>query len=90
MQKIKETTLFSDEDKIAILTAIDTYPAEETKKIEAIIDEFDATYNTAVSEYKASVYFVLDDIVTKAKPSDKQRFQNATSTIKSGVEMILS
>lgn len=88
-RKIKETALFSDEDKIAILTRVDTYPVEETTKLETIIDEFDATHKAAVSEYKASVYGVLDDIVKKSKPEDKKRFQSASSTIRSGVEMIL-
>lgn len=82
--------LFSDEDKIAILAAVDTYGEEDTTKLEAIIDEFDATYKTAISEYKKSVYAVLDEIIQNAKPQDKQRFQNASPTIKSGVEMILS
>jgi len=53
-QKIKETTLFSDEDKIAILAAIDTYSSDDTKQLEAIIDEFDTKYHSAVFEYKKS------------------------------------
>lgn len=88
-QKIKETTLFSDEDKIAILAAVDTYPAEDAKRLEAIVDEFDATYRAAVSEYKSSVYDVLDDVVTKANPQDKQRFQAAAATIRSGIDLLL-
>jgi len=79
-QKVKETTLFSDEDKIAILAAIDGYPAEETTQLEAIIDEFDITYRAAVSEYKTSVYGVLDTIAQK----------KAASTIKSGVETLIT
>jgi len=79
-QKVKETTLFSDEDKIAILAAIDGYPPEETTQLEAIIDEFDITYRAAVSEYKTSVYGVLDTIAQK----------NAASTIKSGVETLIT
>lgn len=88
-QKIKETTLFSDEDKIAILAAIDGYSDDDTKALESIIDEFDVTYRAAVSEYKKSITGVLDTLVQKAKPQDKQRFQSAASTIKTGVEQIL-
>lgn len=87
--KIKNTTLFSDEDKIAILAAVDTYSAGDTKALEAIVDEFDAKHKAAISEYKTSVYGVLDDIVKKANSQDKKRFQSATSTLKSGVDMLL-
>lgn len=88
-QKIKETTLFSDGDKIAILAAIDTYAPEDIKALEVIIDEFDAAHEKAISEYKKTVYGVLDDIVRKAAPQDKTRLQHSSSTIKSGVDMIL-
>ncbi|MEK7533529.1 MAG: hypothetical protein AAB542_03785 [Patescibacteria group bacterium] len=87
--KIQHTTLFSDEDKIAILAAVDTYSADDVKALEAIIDEFDTKHQEAVSEYKKSVYGVLDTIVAKASFSDKKRFQNATSDIRTGVEALL-
>ena len=88
-QKIKETTLFGDEDKIAILAAVDTYSAADTKALEQIIDEFDEKYRASVSEYKKSVYGVLDQIISKAKPQDTARFQSAASAIRSGVDAIL-
>lgn len=88
-QKIKDTVLFSDEDKIVILIAVDRYSAEDIKALEAIIDEFDDKHQEAISEYKKSVYGVLDDIVQKAKPQDKKRFQDASSTIRSGVDMLM-
>lgn len=87
--KIQHTTLFSDEDKIAILAAVDTYSADDTKALEAIIDEFDAKHTAAISEYKSSVYGVLDDIVKKANPQDKKRFQSAASDVKGGLDALL-
>ena len=89
-QKIKETALFSDEDKIAILAAVDTYSGEDAKALETIIDEFDTNYKSAISEYKKSVYGVLDQIVGKAKLVEKKRMETAVSTIKTGVDVILS
>ncbi|MEK7577702.1 MAG: hypothetical protein AAB492_03770 [Patescibacteria group bacterium] len=89
-QKIKETALFSDEDKIAILAAVDTYSEEDTKALETIIDEFDGKYKASISEYKKSVYEVLDQIVGKAKLQEKKRMETAASTIKAGVDGILS
>ena len=80
--------MFSDEDKIAILAAVDTYSADDVKAL-VTIDEFDTKHQEAVSEYKKSVYGVLDTIVAKASFSDKKRFQNATSDIRTGVEALL-
>ncbi len=87
--KIQHTTLFSDDDKIAILAAVDTYTAEDVKALEGIIDEFDEKHQEAISEYKKSVYGVLDTIVAKANPSDKKRFQNAAADVRSGLDALL-
>ncbi len=88
-QKIANTTLFSDEDKVSIMAALETYDASDLESLEAIIDEFDARHQEAVSEYKSSVYEALNEIVKKAAPSDKQRFQNAASDIRAGVDAML-
>jgi hypothetical protein len=88
-QKIKETMLFSDEDKIAIQTAMDSYSGEDITKLETIIDEFDRKYTEAKGAYKKSVDDVLNTIVSQAKPEEKQKLQNATSTIRSGIDQIL-
>lgn len=88
-QKIHHTTLFSDEDKISILAAADTYSSDDIKALEAIIDEFDAKHSQAISEYKKSVYSVLDTIVAKASPTDKKRFQSAAGSIRQGVDTLL-
>lgn len=87
--KIKNTTLFSDEDKIAVLAAIDTYPESDTKALEGIIDEFDNTYAKSVSDYKKAVYGVLDGITAKQKPEDIPRMQGAAAKIKQGVDELL-
>lgn len=88
-QKIKDTTLFSDEDKIAILAAVDSYASDDISALEAIIDEFDTKHKEATSEYKSSVYGVLGQIVENAKPQEKKRFHHAASTIRSGVDMLV-
>lgn len=88
-EKIKATTLFSDEDKIAILTVLDSYPGDKVKSLERIIDEFDRMHRDAISEYKTTVSTVLDDIIASVKPEEKKQFQQATSDIRSGVDMLL-
>lgn len=88
-QKIQSTILFDEEDKIAILVAIDTYSTDDIKALEGILDEFDSKHQEAISEYKKSVYDVLDTIVTKANPRDKKKFLTAASSIRTGMDALL-
>ena len=88
-QKIKNTTLLSDEDKIAVLAAIDTYSESDTKTLEVIIDGFDGIHTRSLAEYKKSVFEVLDNITAKQKPDDAPRMQGATAQIKQGVDELL-
>lgn len=61
-EKIKNTSLLSDEDKIAILVAMDGYEESDLEELGKIIDEFDAAHAKAVSDYKAAVYQTLDSL----------------------------
>lgn len=60
--KIKNTSLLSDEDKIAILAAVDGYGESDVSALEKIIDAFDATHAKAIFDYKAVVYKTLDSL----------------------------
>lgn len=86
--KIKNTTLLSDEDKIATLVAVDGYSPSDVKALEKIVDEFDQAHTRAVTDYKKAVYGVLDEIVVKQKPEDAPRMQTATAQIKQGISSI--
>lgn len=85
--KIKNTTLFSDEDKIAILAAVDTYEESDVKSLERIIDEFDQTYRSAVSEYKKVVFETLDKVTAKNK---NPNVSVGAAQIRTGVDSLLS
>ena len=88
-QKIQQTMLFDEEDKIAILAAVDTYSADDIEALEGIIDEFDVKHKKVIAEYKKSVYGVLDTIVSKASSQEKKKFLSASSTIRSGMDALL-
>ena len=88
-QKIKHTTLLSDEDKIAILVEVDEYSESDIHALEKIIDEFDATTARATVEYKKAVYETLDGIAAKQKPDDALRMHAAAAQIKQGVDELL-
>lgn len=88
--KIKNTTLLSDEDKVAVLAAIDTYQRSDTEALGKIIDEFDKTHSQSVAEYKKNVYDVLDSIAANQKPSDAPRMKSSVDQIKSGIDSLLA
>lgn len=88
-EKIKNTTLLSDEDKIAILVAVDGYSESDVSALEKIIDEFDQAHTQAIVDYKKTVYTTLDGIVVKQKPEDAPSMQAATTKIKQGVDELL-
>ncbi len=89
-EKIKNTALLGDEDKIAILAAMDGYSQSDVQELERIVDEFDQAYSRSVAQYKKVVYGVLDDIASHAKPDDAARMHAATAQVKEGVDTLLS
>lgn len=89
-QKIKETQLFTPQEKIDILASIDTIGDEDQKKLTAIIDEYDAKHKTITQTFKTNVLGELDGIVKDAKPEDKDRIAASAEKIKSGLASIAS
>ena len=61
---------------------------QDIKALEAIIDEFDSKHQEAVPSTKICIRRA-DTIVAKVSPSDKKRFQNAASDVRSGVDALL-
>lgn len=89
-QKIKETTLFDDNDKIAVLAAMDLYSADDLNSLKNIIDDFDHEYKLSVTEYKKSINMVLDKVVKQSKPSDISKMQSSATMIRTGIDTILA
>ncbi len=89
-EKIKNTTLLSDEDKIAILVAVDGYSESDMQALKMIVDDFDQAHARSVAEYKKAVYSVLDTIAANQKSEDAPRMQGAAAQIKQGVDALLS
>lgn len=88
-QKIQHTRLFDEQDKIAILAAVDAYASDDKNALEGIIDEFDTKHREAISEYKKSVASVLKGIVVTATSSDQKKFKDAAAKIQKGLDKLL-
>ena len=78
-QKIKQTAVLSDEDKIEILAAMDGYEEADLTALEKIVDEYDAVHVKAVTQYKAAVYQTLDSL----------NMPQAAAQVKQGIDELL-
>lgn len=87
--KIKATHLFTPQEKIDILAEFETISDEEKKKLEVIVDEYDAKYANATQTMKSGVLEELDGIVKDAKPEDKDHMTASTEKIKLGLNTII-
>lgn len=88
-QKIQNTGLFSTEEKLEIITVVDTYLESDTIALERIIDEFDATQRNIVSQYKKTVNKVLGRVIESAKVEDRSRIENAANLVRSGIDVLV-
>jgi len=71
--------VLSDEDKIAILAAMDGYEEADLTALEKIVDEYDAVHVKAVTQYKAAVYQTLDSL----------NMPQAAAQVKQGIDELL-
>lgn len=88
-QKIKDTQLFTPQEKIDILASFDTIGDEDKKKLVVIIDEYDAKHKKITGTFKAGIVEELDGIVRDANPDDKDRIQQSAEKIKSGLTIVI-
>lgn len=88
-QKIQATALFTPQEKIDILVAVETFSDADKTKLEAIIDEYDAKYKTITQTFKTNMLGELDGIVKDAKPEDKDRITASAEKIKSGLNAVI-
>ncbi|OGG04274.1 hypothetical protein A2Z33_03945 [Candidatus Gottesmanbacteria bacterium RBG_16_52_11] len=89
-QKIKNTGLFEDDDKVEILASLDALTLSDLKELESIIDEFDAKQAEIQTEFNDKVMTELDNIDKDAKDEDRDRTHHATDAIRAGLTTVLS
>ncbi len=82
-QKIANTHLFAEYEKVAILSQLDEYSDQDKKVLEDVLNEYDRKYNEVVLSFRSRINKELDEITKKA--STNPRVVAATETIKRGV-----
>jgi hypothetical protein len=86
-EKIKNTRLFTNLEKIELLTKIDIFSSESIKQLESIIDDYDQS----LKEIKSEFNFELEQEIEKLQQitTDPNSIE-ALATIKTGLNKILS
>lgn len=88
-QKIKDTQLFTPQEKIDILASFDTIGDEDKKKLVVIIDEYDAKHKKITGTFKAGMVEELDGMVRDARPEDQDRVVGSVGKIKAGMDVVI-
>ena len=87
-QKIKQTALFTPDEKVEILTAIDNFSELDSKELESIIDEYDSTFKGTLSTFRKNMYEELDSIQAKTSKDKLSQMKQAIDKIKSGLDVV--
>lgn len=86
--KIKNTALFTPEEKIEILTAIDTFSQSDKTQLGDIIDEYDHKFAGILSNFKQNMISQLSEIEKKTSKANLSRMREAVEKIKSGLDVV--
>jgi len=87
-KKIKDTRLFSDPQKVELLSLLEDSSAEDKKKLEAGIDAFDREYAKAVSKHTAQIQSVLGHALKDMTEEERKHNQDAIDELKMGLTLL--
>ena len=84
-QKIKNTALFTSDEKVEILVALDTFSESDTAQLEDIVDEYDRKFVQITHTFKQNMMSELDAIEKKSA-----NMHDAVEKIKSGLNAVVA
>lgn len=88
--KIKQTALFTDQDKIEIISAVDNFPEKDRQELADIIDEYDAKHAKITQQFKDNMLAELIAIENDADTGDKEKIASATQKIRNGLQTMIT
>lgn len=89
-QKIKKTTLFAPDEKVDILTSIDTFSQHDLTELESILDEYDDKCKEILVTFRQNMVQELDNIQKNSPNGGKAQMKEAVKKIKSGLDVIVA
>ncbi len=88
--KIKQTTLFTDQEKIEFLLAVDSFSQKDQHELSDIIDEYDAKHANITQQFKDNILAELTAIENDADANDKEKITSATQKIRNGLDTMIT
>jgi hypothetical protein len=88
-QKIKNTALFSADEKVEILAAIDTFSQGDLTELTDIVDEYDRAYADITHTFKHNMLDELESIKKNVKSGDRAHMEAAIEKISSGLHGLI-
>ena len=88
-QKVKNTALFTPDEKVEILAAIDTFSDSDKAQLTDIVEEYDRKFDNITATFKQNMINHLDDMEKKMPQGNMEKFREAIKKIKSGLDMAM-
>lgn len=88
-QKVKNTALFTPDEKVEILAAIDTFSDSDKNELSDIVDEYDREFSNITANFKQNMVNHLDQMQTNSPQGSTEKFREAVEKIKSGLDLAI-
>jgi hypothetical protein len=88
-QKIKNTLLFSAEEKIDVLIDLDTYEPDVCQQIEAIIDKYDTQVGIIRNDLKTNINNRLTNLELSLPTDQQQELHTAFDQLRQGFSVVV-
>ncbi|MBD3363035.1 hypothetical protein GF362_04920 [Candidatus Dojkabacteria bacterium] len=85
-EKIQNTKLFSNNEKIRLLVKFDDLSKKELKNLNEVIDDFDASHTSLCKKFKVNMKEELEKI---QKQNNLEEVKDAISKINNGLDIII-
>lgn len=85
--KIKNTNLFSDKEKIELLTGLNDLSDEAKSQLEKVIDDYDESLASLNKQFKGELHEELDKIDQES--GDDPKVKEAIDQYKTGLDKLI-
>lgn len=88
IQKVKNTALFTSDEKVEILSAMATFSESDREQLGGIISEYDQQFNLILKTFKQNMNSKLDEMEKTTSPASVDTMREAVGKIRSGLDAI--
>ncbi len=88
--KLKNTRLFSDAQKVELFALLPDATEEDIRKLEEGIDAFDRRFHQTVARRGRQIQELLTDVVSHMSEEDREKNQSAIDELNLGLAILAS